>query len=316
MRKQGEIFFLLGMVVVVAILLLWAFWPSMVRGEGNLQIRALLPVLAKGSTLAEPTPTVTPTPRSCTQTEGIRQDRDPIVGSPWYPIVGWYTTGEWRSVNFWTNEPGYNPTLVRKVLLSPNDNVGLRGGGSAWSWPAWCEQVAKRNFDGTNFPEVSLVQLRSEGLVFDPTIPTPTPTASPTATPSPTPTATPTVTPTPTPTPPSPAPTATATPTPACPEAKLYRIDTPIFLAIEGPTIASLWWTGDSFDQGREVRLLVSKGQLVTIFQAAGSLWRYQSTCSADFLQKELVDGAVKAGFKVVEINDLVEAGLAKEVVQ
>lgn len=316
MKKRADLFLLLGMALVVVSLLLWAFWPAMVKGEGNLQIQAFLPELTKGSTLAEPTPTVTPTPRPCTQIEGTREDHDPIVNNPWF------SKGQWRSVNFWSNQSGVDTTKIRKLLLKPGENPGLLGGGSSWSWPMECGEIAKRNFAGVNLNEVTLEQLRAEGLVFVPATPTPTPspTASSTATPTPTVIPTPTATATSSPTPtatatPTPSPTPTATPTTTCQVRFFYDVPPPFKdIVIPGPAIASIWWESDVFDQGKEVRFLIPKGTLLLIFKAAGSGWGYTSTCSRDFLERELRDGAAQAGFPVVEINDLVEAGLANGI--
>jgi len=102
------------------------------------------------STASKPVPVVCP--------NGLREDHPPVVGSTWSPL------GEWRIVNFWTNEPGFNQA-ERKLLLSPSDRPNLRGGGSSWSWLANCGSVAQSEYEKNSLPSVTLAQLQAEGLV-------------------------------------------------------------------------------------------------------------------------------------------------------
>lgn len=90
--------------------------------------------------------------------DGVPETRQPKGGQTWTP------QGEWRIVNFWSNEPGANQR-ERKLFLRPGENPALRGGGSSWSWLANCETVAREHFAKNSLPEVTLDQLRSERLV-------------------------------------------------------------------------------------------------------------------------------------------------------
>lgn len=90
--------------------------------------------------------------------DGVREDHQPVVGQTWTP------NGAWRVINFWTNQPGFDQK-ERKLLLSPNDNVSLLGGGASFSWPAGCEQTARDAFTNNGLPPVTLGELRSQGLV-------------------------------------------------------------------------------------------------------------------------------------------------------
>ncbi len=76
---------------------------------------------------------------------GVKETREPVVGQGWVP------TGEWRVVNFWTNEPGQDQQ-ERKILLSPGNNAPLMGGGTSWSWPAACADAAKQAYDQSSLP--------------------------------------------------------------------------------------------------------------------------------------------------------------------
>lgn len=87
-------------------------------------------------------------------------DQNPVVGQPWV-VPG---SGKWRVVNFWSNQPGANQK-ERKLLLGPNDNPQLLGGGAAWAWPANCEALVREHFAKNQLQEVTLDQLRSEQLV-------------------------------------------------------------------------------------------------------------------------------------------------------
>ncbi len=110
------------------------------------------------SSASTPVPPSAPTPVPVVCPEGVREDHPPTVGSTWTPA------GEWRIVNFWTNEPGKDQT-ERKLLLAPTDRPALRGGGSSWSWPASCGSVAQTEFAKNSLPSVTLAQLQAEGLV-------------------------------------------------------------------------------------------------------------------------------------------------------
>ncbi|MDP3998107.1 MAG: hypothetical protein Q8P89_00630 [bacterium] len=312
MNPRGSLWSRLLLLVAVLFLAIVGtlFILRGVSAQGNLRPQAFLPVIVRG-VIPIPTFEPTPTPAPCTQFEGTREDHDSIVNIPWFP------KGQWRSVNFWSNQSGVDTTKVRKLLLKPGENPGLLGGGSSWSWPMECGEIAKRNFAGVNLNEVTLEQLVAEGLVFVPVTPTSTP--SPTPTPSSTATSSPTPSPSPTPTPTvTPTPTPTATPTPVvCPPAIEKVQSDPDIFGIYGPAIASIWWPGhDDIDDGKEVRFHIPSQTTIIVINGAGTWWTYASTCSASFLEQELKDGAAQAGFKVVEINDLVEAGLAKVIVQ
>lgn len=82
---------------------------------------------------------------------------NPVAGQLWSP------SGDWRIVNFWTNEPGKDQK-GRKLLLSPGDNPALLGGGAVWNWSTACEDIARRNYNSNSLSPVTLEQLRSEGL--------------------------------------------------------------------------------------------------------------------------------------------------------
>lgn len=125
------------------------------------------PTATPGPAAATPAPYValTPTPAkpqpspACpSPTAAPPEHKIPVVGQTWTPFPG-----TWRIVNFWTNLPGH-PQRERKLLLSPEENPVLKGGGSAWSWPATCEDVARANYATVPHPAVALGQLREEGL--------------------------------------------------------------------------------------------------------------------------------------------------------
>lgn len=115
---------------------------------------------ASASVPATSTPSVStpPTPAPVVCPEGVREDHSPVVGSTWSPA------GECRVVNFWTNEPEHDQ-VERKLLLGPEDHPALRGGGSSWSWPANCGDVAQREYAKNPLSSVTLAQLADEGLV-------------------------------------------------------------------------------------------------------------------------------------------------------
>lgn len=89
--------------------------------------------------------------------DGTREDHAPRVGQPWTP------KGEFRTVNFWTNEKGHSQK-ERKLLLKPGENPHLKGGGASWSWPASCGTAVQSEFAKNPLPEVTLQQLKNEGL--------------------------------------------------------------------------------------------------------------------------------------------------------
>lgn len=90
--------------------------------------------------------------------DGVREDRQPVVGQAWIP------NGNWRTINFWSNQPGVDQA-EHKLLLEPGDNVGLLGGGASFSWPTTCEQAARDAFDKNGLEPVTLDELRQQGLV-------------------------------------------------------------------------------------------------------------------------------------------------------
>lgn len=93
---------------------------------------------------------------SCQQ--GVREDHPPVVNQTWSP------PGDFRVVNFWTNMPG-KPQAERKLLLRPGENPALLGGGSSFSWPSQCERQARDEFAKTAHSEVTIDQLKADGLV-------------------------------------------------------------------------------------------------------------------------------------------------------
>ncbi|GEM_PF-5856193 len=86
--------------------------------------------------------------------DSTREDRTP--GQSWTP------RGDFRIVNFWSNQTANQQE--RKLLLRPGENPGLLGGGSSWSWPANCESTVLSEFGKNPKQEVTLAQLRTEGL--------------------------------------------------------------------------------------------------------------------------------------------------------
>lgn len=101
---------------------------------------------------------VQPTQGAVSCTEGVREDHDPVVNQPWTP------KGEFRVVNFWSNQPGVNQQ-ERKLLLKSGENPNLLGGGTSWSWSSTCESIVQGEFVKNTLPSVTLDQLRAEGLV-------------------------------------------------------------------------------------------------------------------------------------------------------
>ena len=70
----------------------------------------------------------------------------------------WHPAGEWRVINFWSNwvDPNYGS---HKLILAPDQNVGLPGGGDSYSWPADCQQAAQDAFNNNGNPPASLSDL-------------------------------------------------------------------------------------------------------------------------------------------------------------
>ncbi|OGH15114.1 MAG: hypothetical protein A2860_02885 [Candidatus Levybacteria bacterium RIFCSPHIGHO2_01_FULL_37_33] len=99
------------------------------------------------------------TPASVQQNcDGATDKHNPVLGQAWTP------QGEFRVLNFWTNEPGQDQTL-RKLMLSPSDQVSLLGGGDSTAWPANCQQAAQDGFNANPNPPTTLDELRGRGLV-------------------------------------------------------------------------------------------------------------------------------------------------------
>lgn len=86
--------------------------------------------------------------------DSTREDRTP--GQSWTP------RGDFRIVNFWSNQTANQQE--RKLLLRPGENPSLLGGGSSWNWPASCESTVMAEYAKNPKPEVTLAQLRAEGL--------------------------------------------------------------------------------------------------------------------------------------------------------
>lgn len=99
-----------------------------------------------------------PSATSCK--DASREDHNPVVGKTWSPGPA----DSWRIVNFWTNEKGHDQA-ERKLLLQPGDHPALRGGGASFSWDSSCESTVKAEFAKNSLPQVTLSQLKSEGLV-------------------------------------------------------------------------------------------------------------------------------------------------------
>ena len=90
--------------------------------------------------------------------DAVVEKHDPKVNTTWAP------SGEWRIVNFWTNQPGKDQK-ERKLLLAPDQHPALLGGGTSYSWPASNEAQARAEYAKNTLPEVSIDQLRAEGLI-------------------------------------------------------------------------------------------------------------------------------------------------------
>jgi hypothetical protein len=113
-----------------------------------------------------PPPAPTPVPedddddrsrhRACP--EGIQESHAAVVDEVWTP------SGEWRVVNFWSNQVDPNFT-DHKLLLEPGQNPGLLGGGSSWSWPDNCGDAAHANYEANGLDPVKLSELEDMGLV-------------------------------------------------------------------------------------------------------------------------------------------------------
>lgn len=132
----------------------------------NADTRSVRPTVLQGAPAPPTTAASPPQPAQASAApavvacpDGVREaDHPPVVNQTWTP------NGEWRVVNFWTNMPGKDQK-ERKLLLSPDQNPKLLGGGSSWSWPTSCEQVARANYDGNQLPRVTLAELQAESLV-------------------------------------------------------------------------------------------------------------------------------------------------------
>ena len=115
----------------------------------------------------EPPPVPTPRPEP---EEEEDKDRPPACGEavqeshPATVDEAWTPSGDWRVVNFWSNQvdPNFGD---HKLLLEPGQNPGLLGGGSSWSWPEDCEDTAQENYDANGLPAVTLGELKDLGLV-------------------------------------------------------------------------------------------------------------------------------------------------------
>lgn len=120
------------------------------------QPTAIAPTVAPTATTAPVEPTATtPAEVSCT---AIASSHQPVVDQVWELD----NADSVVIVHFWTNQPGHDQS-ERKLLLD-HQTVGLLGGGSTWTFPATCQQVARDQFQADPMPEVSLDALRQEGL--------------------------------------------------------------------------------------------------------------------------------------------------------
>lgn len=73
-------------------------------------------------------------------------------------------TQGWTVALVLTNLSGFNQES-RKLLLPPGIQPRVFGGGISFSWPSWCEAVARSEFAKINRPPVDISALVAEGLV-------------------------------------------------------------------------------------------------------------------------------------------------------
>lgn len=102
--------------------------------------------------------------RVLTCPEGEPVHNPPVDGEPW--TVG--AEDRYTVVNFWTNWKGFDFTDEHKLFLKPGETVKLKGGGSSFSWPSDCGDVAEANYDNNPLKAITLKELAYDGLVADP----------------------------------------------------------------------------------------------------------------------------------------------------
>lgn len=96
---------------------------------------------------------IPPAPANCLQVD-VNLSHDPQQGT-------WYTTqNTWRIINFWVGD--YS---LHKLLLAPEDNPGLLGGGSLWSWTTGCESVVRAEYSKNTLPPVTINELTRLGFI-------------------------------------------------------------------------------------------------------------------------------------------------------
>ena len=115
---------------------------AMRKGERGFKIP--IPQMAVAAAAQQPVSEPAASSLNC-DTATAKETHVPVVGQGWVPA------GEWRVVNFWTNEHGQDQA-EHKILLAPGDNTTLMGGGTSWSWPAACAEAAKKAYDQNSLP--------------------------------------------------------------------------------------------------------------------------------------------------------------------
>lgn len=108
----------------------------------------------------ETTEVIEPSAQPTECEDGVRGDHPPMVNEAW--TLG----GEniWVVANMWTNIQGQDQT-ERKIILAPGEVISFLGGGSSWSWPAECEEIALSEFAKNPHSSVTIEELSQEGLV-------------------------------------------------------------------------------------------------------------------------------------------------------
>lgn len=111
-------------------------------------------------------------------------------------------------------------------------------------------------------------------------------------------------------------PGAVTTETGACVSPKpetLARLGNHSIDAKDGDVIASLWWESNAVDGGKEVRVRLPKSDRpYEVVAGAGSVWKYAAGCGSEAVQKEMEAKAKEAGYRVVTVEELKQAGLLR----
>lgn len=82
--------------------------------------------------------------------EGARQDHEPVPGEDWVIDPG----DGFAVVNVWSN--AHDPNLSDHKMWVTEKVTLPSGGGSAWLYPAECEDAARAAFEENSNPEISL----------------------------------------------------------------------------------------------------------------------------------------------------------------